>query len=140
MCVVETGIQTDDTAHPVVVTIDATMMTDSEQQHVVVANEKPTQTYRAPHPQTMQASTQTGQMLVVTTNEKSTQTHRAPRPQTMQASAQTEPPSCNYEEELKAQVAITKEAIKRHNEAITQLGELREQAAGREADLKRLLD
>ena len=140
MCVVETGIQTDDTAHPVVVTIDATMMTDSEQQHVVVANEKPTQTYRAPHPQTMQASTQTVQQPVVTTNEQSTQTNRAPRPQTMQASAQTEPPSCNYEEELKAQVAITKEAIKRHNEAITQLGELREQAVGREADLKRLLD
>ena len=58
----------------------------------------------------------------------------------MQASTQTEPPSRNYKEELKAQVAITEEAKKRRDEAIAQLGELQEQAAKREADLKRLLD
>ena len=58
----------------------------------------------------------------------------------MQASTQIELPSRNYEEQLKAQVAITEEAQKRDNEAIAQLGELREQATGREDDLKRLLD
>mgnify|MGYP000173227332 CR=1 FL=1 len=112
-------------------------MTDSVQPPVVETNEKSTQTDRAPHPQTLQASTQTVPQPVVATNEKSTQTDRAPCPRTVQASTQTEPPSRNYEEELKEQVAITEEAKKRHNEAIAQLGE---QAAGREADLKRLLD
>ena len=77
---------------------------------------------------------------IITTTEKSTQTDKAHRPQTVQASAQTEPPSRNYEEDLKAHVAITEEAKKHHNEAITQLSELREQAAEREVDLKQLLD
>ena len=77
---------------------------------------------------------------VVTTNEKSTQTDRAHCPQTVQASTKTKPPARNYEEELKAQVAITKEAKKCHIEAIAQLGELWEQAARWEADLKHLLD
>ena len=77
---------------------------------------------------------------VVTTNEKSTHTDRAPRPQAVQASTQTKPPSCNYEEDFKAQVAITEEAKKHHGEAIAQLDKWREQAVGREADLKRLLD
>ena len=63
-----------------VVNVDATTMTDSVQLHVVAAN------------------------------EKSKQTDRAPRPQIVQASTQTKPPSCNYEEDFKAQVAITDEA------------------------------
>ena len=71
------------------------------------------------------------------TTAKSTQTERAPRPQTMQAATQTEPPSHNYKEEHKAQIALTEAAKKRHNEAIVQL---REQATGWKADLKRLLD
>ena len=58
----------------------------------------------------------------------------------MPASTQTDPPSRNYEEELKAQVIIIEEAKKRHNEAIAQLDELQEQAVGRKADLKRHLD
>ena len=58
----------------------------------------------------------------------------------MQVATQTEPPLRKYEEELKAQIVITEEATKRHNEAIAQLGELREQATGREGDLKRLLE
>ena len=64
----------------------------------------------------------------------------APRPQTVQASIQTEPPSRNYDEEFKGQVAITEEAKKHHGEAIAQLDELKEQAAEREADFKRLLN
>ena len=100
----------DDTAHHVMAIIDATTMTESVQQPVV------------------------------TTNEKSTETDKAPHLQTVQASTQTEPPSCNYGEEIKAQLAITEEAKKCHNETIAQLGDMREQAVGREADLKRLLD
>mgnify|MGYP007129906344 CR=1 FL=1 len=45
-----------------------------------------------------------------------------------------------YEQELEAQIAITENTKKRHDEAIAQLGELREQAAEHEADLKRLLN
>ena len=58
----------------------------------------------------------------------------------MQACNQTEPPTRNYEEELEAQFAITKNTKKCYDEAIAQLDELWEQAAEREADLKRLLD
>ena len=55
----------------------------------------------------------------------------------MQAATQTETPSRNYEEELKTQISLIEAAQKCHNEAIAQL---REQATGREAYLKRLLD
>ena len=55
----------------------------------------------------------------------------------MQAATQTETPSRNYEEELKTQISLIEAAQKCHNEAIAQL---REQATGREDDLKRLLD
>ena len=41
---VETGTQMDDTAHPVVVTVNATTMTNSVQQLVIKTNEKSTQT------------------------------------------------------------------------------------------------
>ena len=65
-----------------------------------------------------------GSHPVSTSTEKYTQTNRASHPQTVQASTQTEPPSRNYKEDLKAQVAITEEAKKRRDEAIAQLGEL----------------
>ena len=55
----------------------------------------------------------------------------------MQAATQREPPSRNYKEERKAQMALTEAATKCHKETIAQL---REQVARREADLKRLLD
>ena len=55
----------------------------------------------------------------------------------MQAATQTETPSRNYEEELKTQISLIQAAQKCHNESIAQL---QEQATGREADLKRLLD
>ena len=42
----------------------------------------------------------------------------------------------HYQDELKAQMSLAKLAQQCHNDAIAQL---REQAAGREADLKRLL-
>ena len=58
----------------------------------------------------------------------------------MQATSQTEPPTRNYEKELEAQIAITAETKTRHEEVMAQLGKLREQAAKREADLKRLLE
>ena len=41
---------------------------------------------------------------------------------------------------MKAQISITEATTKRRNEGITQLGELREQAVEREANLKRLLN
>ena len=163
-CDVDTETQTDDTAHPMVVTIDTTTMIDSVQPPVVETSEKSTQADKAPCLQTIHASTQMVSQIVITTNEtsthtdrtprsrpctfplkrhnrlttteKSTQTDRAPRPPTMQVATQTCPPSRNYQEELKAQIALVEIAQKRHNEAIAQL---REQAVGREADLKRLL-
>ena len=55
----------------------------------------------------------------------------------VQAATQIETPSRNYEEELKTQISLIEAAQKCHNEAIAQL---REQATGREAYLKRLLD
>ena len=54
------------------------------------------------------------------------------------ATTQTEPPTRNNEEELKPQIAITKNTKKRHKEDVTQLGKLREQVVKREGDLKRL--
>ena len=63
-------------------------------------------------------------------------TDRVPRPQTTQAATQTGPPLRDYRDELKAQIALAELAEQHHNEAI---GQLREQAAGREANLKRLL-
>ena len=56
----------------------------------------------------------------------------------MHATTQTEPPTRNNEEELKPQIAITKNTKKRHKEDVTQLGKLREQVVKREGDLKRL--
>ena len=58
----------------------------------------------------------------------------------MHATIQTEPPTWNYEQELEAQIAITKNTKKRHEEDVAQLDKLREQAAERETDLKRLLE
>ena len=58
----------------------------------------------------------------------------------MQATSQTEPPTRNYEKELEAQIAITAETKTRHEEVMAQLGKLREQAAKRETELKRLLE
>ena len=55
----------------------------------------------------------------------------------MQAATQTDPPSRNYQDGLKAQIALAELAQQRHKEAT---GQLREQATSREADLKRLLD
>ena len=58
----------------------------------------------------------------------------------MQTSTQTDPPSLNDEENIEAQFEITEKAKKRHDEAITQLDKLQEQAPKREAELKKLLD
>ena len=74
----------------------------------------------------MHASTQTLQQPVVTLTEKSAQTDRAPRPRTVQAATQTDPPSRNYQDELKAQIALAELAQQPHNEDIDKL---REQAA-----------
>ena len=89
----------------------------------------------------VEASTQTKteQHQVSTSNDKSTQTDKTPRPRTVQATTQIEPPTQNNEEKLEAQIVITKNTKKRDKEDIAQLGKLREQAAKREADLKRLL-
>ena len=57
----------------------------------------------------------------------------------MQATPQTKPPTRNYEKELKPQIPIIAETKTHHDKVIAQLGKLREQAAKREADLKRLL-
>ena len=84
--------------------------------------------------------TETEQHPVSTTTDKSTQTYRKPRPRTVQATTQTEPPTRNYKEELAAQIAITAKTKKRHEEDIVQLSKLREQAAKRETELKRLLE
>ena len=72
----------------------------------------------------------------VTTTEKSTQKDRAPRPRTVQVTTQTYPPSCNYQDELTAQIALAELSQQCHNKAITQQ---REQAARRKADLEGLL-
>ena len=58
----------------------------------------------------------------------------------MHTSTQTEPPTRNYEEEIAAQMAIVEKAKERHQEAMAELGKLREQAAKRETELKRLLE
>ena len=58
----------------------------------------------------------------------------------MQETTQTEPPTQNYEEEITTQIAITEKTKKRYEEDMVQLGKLREQAAKREAKLKRLLE
>ena len=63
-------------------------------------------------------------------------TDRVPRPQTTQAATQTGPPLRDYRDELKAQIARAELAEQQHNDAIAQL---QEQAADREAELKRLL-
>ena len=60
--------------------------------------------------------------------ERSTQMDREPTPRNQQAATQTWPPLREYQEELKAQLAE-----QNHNNI---MGQLREQAAGREADLK----
>ena len=59
-----------------------------------------------------------------------------PHPRTTQAATQTRPPLRDYQDELKAQIALAELAEQHHNEVI---GQPQEQAAGREADLKQLL-
>ena len=78
----------------------------------------------------VEASTQTEteQHQVSTSNDKSTQTDKTPRPRTVQATTQIEPPTGNYELQLKAQIAITAQTVKPHEEDIAQLGKLHEQA------------
>ena len=58
----------------------------------------------------------------------------------MQETTQTEPPTQNYEEEITTQIAITKKTKQLHEGDMAQLGKLREQAAKRETELKRLLE
>ena len=58
----------------------------------------------------------------------------------MHATTQTEPPTCNYEEEIAAQMAIVEKSKKRHEQAMAELGKLREQATKRKAELQRLLE
>ena len=58
----------------------------------------------------------------------------------MHVSTQTGPPTRNYEEEIAAQMAIVEKAKERHQEAMAELGKLREQAAKRKAELQRLLE
>ena len=96
--------------------------------YVVTTNETSTQTDGTPSLQTRHVSTKTPQSPIVTTSERSTQTDRAPRPWTVQAATQTDPPSRNYQDELKAQISLAKLSQQRHNEAIGQLREAEPQA------------
>ena len=65
--------------------------------------------------------------------EKSAQTDTTPHPQTTQAATQTGPPLRNYRTELKAKIVRNERIEQRQKEAI---GQLREQAVSREAELK----
>ena len=69
--------------------------------------------------------------------EKYAQTDTVPQPQTTQAATQTRPPLRNYRAELKAEIAQTERMEQRHNEEI---GQLREQAASLEAELKQMIE
>ena len=124
-----TDAHKDDTAHPRVATVDASTMTN-----LVQASEPSSRADISLHPQTSHASTQTPPPPEVM--ERATQTDRESSAQLQQAATQTGPPLRDYQEELQAQIALAEMAEQNHNNI---LGQQREQAASREANLKRLL-